>query len=123
MQATQVCYIPYPSSKTNNSNWLAIFKFKPHGWTDENDPQKDVAFQEDEVESNEIIIPSEADTDNSDHHGMSSTGSDNENNIDEEGEIHKDNDDGIHDNEGSYEYSTSSNKDEEDEEEEEEDND
>ena len=110
MQATQVCYIPYPSSKTNNSNWWDVFKVKPRGWTDENHPQKDVAFQEDEVESNEIIIPSEVDTGNSNDHEMSSNGSDNENNVDEEGEIHEDDDDGIPDSEGSYEYSTSSNE-------------
>ena len=106
-----------PSSKTNNSDWWAVFKVKPLGWTNENHPQKDVAFQEDEVESNEIIIPSLDDTDNhDDDHRMSSNGLDNENNIDEEGEIHEDDNDGIPDSEGSYEYSTSSNEEEEEEE-------
>ncbi|XP_052621818.1 uncharacterized protein LOC128127378 [Lactuca sativa] len=81
---------------------------------------KDFAFQEDEVESSEIIIPSTADTDNYDDHDMSSSGSGNENNINEEGEIHEDDNDVIPDSEGSYEYSTSSNEEEDDEEEEEE---
>nr|KAJ0219543.1 hypothetical protein LSAT_V11C300141070 [Lactuca sativa] len=45
-----------------------------------------------------------SDTDNYDDYEMSSNGSDNENNIDEEGEIYEDDDDGIPDNEGTCEY-------------------
>ncbi|KAL4573648.1 hypothetical protein LXL04_020462 [Taraxacum kok-saghyz] len=57
MQATQVCYIPYPSMEKENSDWLAVCKVKPRGWVDvENtDHQKDATFQEDEVEPNEIV--------------------------------------------------------------------
>ena len=51
LQATHVCYIPYLSQKTNNSDWWVVFNVKPHGWTDvrENHPQKYISFQEDEV--------------------------------------------------------------------------
>ncbi|KAL4555590.1 hypothetical protein LXL04_038213 [Taraxacum kok-saghyz] len=94
MQVTQVCYIPYPSMKTDNSHWLAVCKVKPRGWVDvENgDYQKDVAFQEDEVEANEIIStaqePSTSSLDATSGSGnMSSTDSDDENNDVDEGEL------------------------------------
>ena len=94
MQVTQVCYIPYPSMKTDNSHWLAVCKVKPRGWVDvENgDYRKDVAFQEDEVEANEIIStaqePSTSSLDATIASGdMSSTDSDEENNDVDEGEL------------------------------------
>lgn len=121
MQATQVCFMPYPSLKQNNSDWMAVFKVKPRGWTDlgESVHQKDVAFQEDEVEANEIIINT---TDTVEYDDISSNGSDDEINSDVEGEFdaaNNDDDDGIADSEGSYEYSTSDNEEEVEEEEDE----
>ncbi|KAL4561809.1 hypothetical protein LXL04_033983 [Taraxacum kok-saghyz] len=61
MQATQVCYMQYPSIKRDNSDWLAVCKVKPRGWVDvENrDNKKEVAFQEDEVEANDIVSTEE----------------------------------------------------------------
>ncbi|XP_023742686.2 uncharacterized protein LOC111890839 [Lactuca sativa] len=65
MQATQVCYIPYPSMKQNMADWLAVFKVKPRGWIDvknvDNKTNND-AFQEDDVEVNEIVSPMEEPT-------------------------------------------------------------
>ena len=29
MQATQVCYIPYPRKKKDNDDWVAVLKIKP----------------------------------------------------------------------------------------------
>ena len=29
MQATQVCYVPYPSNKKDNDHWAAVLKVKP----------------------------------------------------------------------------------------------
>ncbi|KAL4567614.1 hypothetical protein LXL04_023203 [Taraxacum kok-saghyz] len=99
LQATQVYYMPYPSMKKDNSDWLAVCKVKPRGWVDveNSENQKDVAFQEDEVEANEIIStveePSTSSLDATLGSGdMSSNDSDHENNdVDE----------------GVYEYSTS----------------
>lgn len=106
MQATQVCYIPYPSMKKNNIDWLAVCKVKPRGWADvENiDNQKDVAFQEDVVETNEIISiaqePSTSSVDETVRSGyISSNSSDDENNDVDEGE---------------YQYSTPTNEEEDD---------
>jgi hypothetical protein len=58
MQATQVCYVPYPSLKRDKTDWLAVCKVKPRGWMDS--PKKeigqtnDIAFQENEGETIEI---------------------------------------------------------------------
>ena len=40
--------------ETTNLDWWAVFKVKPHSWSDvrENHPQKNVVFQQDGVESN-----------------------------------------------------------------------
>ncbi|KAL8459200.1 hypothetical protein ACS0TY_036610 [Phlomoides rotata] len=46
MQAAQVYYVPYPSSKRNKSDWLAVFKVKARKVVGV--PTIDKAFQEDE---------------------------------------------------------------------------
>lgn len=46
MQAAQVYYVPYPSSRRDKSDWLAVFKVKARQVVDV--PAIDKAFQEDE---------------------------------------------------------------------------
>ena len=92
MQAEQVCYMPSPSLN-DNSEWLAVFKVKPRGWTD-NRPsaqKKDAAFQEEAVVSNDIMEPSQEDQ----YEYMSSDSSDNEDNNEEQGQFDDDDHDGI----------------------------
>ncbi|KAL4573895.1 hypothetical protein LXL04_020716 [Taraxacum kok-saghyz] len=120
MQPTQVCFMPYPSLKQNNTDWMAVFKVKPRGWTDvgESDHQKDVAFQEDEVIASEIISNT---TEAFEYDDSSSNGSDDDITNDAEGDFDDANDsgdDGIADSEGSFEYSTSDNEEEVEEEDE-----
>ncbi|KAL7612956.1 hypothetical protein Lser_V15G05225 [Lactuca serriola] len=105
VQATQVCYIPYPSMKQNMSDWLAVCKVKPRGWIDvqnTNNNKNDDAFQDDEAEANEIISPmEEASTSSRDetveYGDISSNASSDDNNDDNEGE---------------FEYSSSTNEEE-----------
>ena len=120
MQPTQVCFMPYPSLKQNNTDWMAVFKVKPRGWTDvgESDHQKDVAFQEDEVIASEIISNT---TEAFEYDDSSSNGSDDDITNDAEGDFDDANDsgdDGIADSVGSFEYSTSDNEEEVEEEDE-----
>ncbi|KAL4573042.1 hypothetical protein LXL04_019835 [Taraxacum kok-saghyz] len=119
MQPTQVCFMPYPSLKQNNTDWMAVFKVKPRGWTDvgESDHQKDVAFQEDEFVASEIISNT---TEAFEYDDSSSNGSDDDTTNDVEGDFDDANnsgDDGIADSESSFEYSTSDNEEEVEEEE------
>ncbi|KAL4561738.1 hypothetical protein LXL04_033912 [Taraxacum kok-saghyz] len=112
--------MPYPSLKQNNSDWTAVFKVKPRGWTDvgESDHQKDVAFQEDEVIASEIISNT---TEAFEYDDSSSNGSDDDITNDAVGDFDDANDsgdDGIADSEGSFEYSTSDNEEEVEEEDE-----
>ncbi|WMV28347.1 hypothetical protein MTR67_021732 [Solanum verrucosum] len=55
MQATQMCYVPYPSKKKDKIDWLAVLKVvelpdEEVGPT----PELNVPFQVDEVEVHEI---------------------------------------------------------------------
>ncbi|XP_051152349.1 uncharacterized protein LOC127266224 isoform X2 [Andrographis paniculata] len=34
IQATQVCYLPFPSMKKDKANWLAVCRVRPRGWID-----------------------------------------------------------------------------------------
>ncbi|KAH0665409.1 hypothetical protein KY285_026615 [Solanum tuberosum] len=60
MQATQVCYVPYPSKKKDKDDWVAILKVKPRNVIEL--PNEEVAtvsevnvpFQVEEVEVHEI---------------------------------------------------------------------
>jgi len=112
MQPTQVCYMPYPSLKQNNTDWMAVFKVKHHGWTDvgESNHQKDVAFQEDDVIATEIISNT---TEPFEFDDSSSNSSDDEITHDVEGDFDDANNGGyddLDDSEGSFEYSTSDNE-------------
>ena len=60
MQATQVCYVPYPKKKKENDDWVALLKVKPQNLIEL--PNEEVAivsevnisFQVEEVEVHEI---------------------------------------------------------------------
>ena len=60
MQATQVCYVPYPSKKKDKDDWAAVLKVKPRNVIEL--PNEEVAtvsevnvpFQVEEVEVHEI---------------------------------------------------------------------
>ncbi|KAH0695483.1 hypothetical protein KY285_022580 [Solanum tuberosum] len=62
MQATQVCYVPYPSKKKDKDDWAAVLKVKPQNVIEL--PNEEVAtvsevnvpFQVEEVEVHEIDI-------------------------------------------------------------------
>lgn len=60
MQATQVCFVPYPSMRMQNADWLAVCKVKPRGWVDlenkevEASVDKNVPFQDNEVQAIDI---------------------------------------------------------------------
>ncbi|WMV28792.1 hypothetical protein MTR67_022177 [Solanum verrucosum] len=62
MQATQVCYVPYPSKKKDKIDWLAVLKVKPRNVVELPDekvaptPELNVPFQVNEVEVHEIDI-------------------------------------------------------------------
>ena len=118
MQATQVFYMPYPILKQNNSDWLAVCKVRPRGWVEiqKSDSEKDAAFQEDEVEENEIISTA---PENVEYDDISSNESDNENNNEDHGESDYESNDennGDAEIEGEFEYSTSSIEEDDDEE-------
>lgn len=113
MQPTQVCYMPYPSLNQNNIDWMAVFKVKPRGWKDvgENGQQKNLAFQEDDVVSNEIISHSMQISESDDD--FSSSGSDDNMEVDGEVDLddaNNDSGDGIAESDHSFEYSTSENE-------------
>lgn len=122
MQSTQVCYMSYPSLKQNNSEWFAVFKVKPRGWTDarESDQQKDIAFQEDDVDTNEIMDITQQAVEYGD---LSNSGSENESNDDNDGDCDDENNHDSNDDdaatEDDFEYSTSDNEEEDNEEEDE----
>ena len=117
MQAEQVCYMPSPTLN-NNSDWLSVFKVKPRGWTDTrpSGQNKEAAFQEEAVVSNDIMATSEEDH----YEYMASDGSDNEDENDEQTQIDDDDHDGIAERVYEFEYST---EEDEEEPEDEEDND
>lgn len=102
MQASQVCYMPYPSMTQTMSNWLAVCKVKPRGWIDveNSDQQTDAAFQEDEVEANEIIGTRQEPSTSSQDETVGYEDISNSSSEDEP----------IDDDEGEYEYSTSTNE-------------
>ncbi|XP_070006462.1 uncharacterized protein [Nicotiana sylvestris] len=60
MQATQVCYVSYPSKKKDKDDWLSVLKVKPRNIVelpDEESPtisEPNLPFQVDEVEVHEI---------------------------------------------------------------------
>ncbi|KAH0655370.1 hypothetical protein KY285_030252 [Solanum tuberosum] len=60
LQATQVCYMPYPSTKRDKDDWLAILKVRPRDVIESPDeggikiPESNLPFQVEEVEVHEI---------------------------------------------------------------------
>ncbi|KAM3217068.1 hypothetical protein P3L10_026511 [Capsicum annuum] len=60
MQATQVCYVPYPSKKKDKNDWLAVLKVKPQNVIElpveevVKTSELNVLFQFKEVEVHEI---------------------------------------------------------------------
>lgn len=60
MQATQVCYVPYPSIKRDKDDWLAVLKVKPRDVIELPDEkvittlESNLPFQVEEVEIHEI---------------------------------------------------------------------
>lgn len=60
IHAAQVCFIPYPTTKRKNTEWIAVCKVKSRSIVQlpmsSSEPQEDVAFQEEEINSQLIPI-------------------------------------------------------------------
>ncbi|PHT86400.1 hypothetical protein T459_08506 [Capsicum annuum] len=60
MQATQVCYVSYPSKKKNKDDWVAVLKIEPQNVVELPDEEIEIAaelnipFQVEEVQVYEI---------------------------------------------------------------------
>lgn len=109
MQATQVCFIPYPSRRKNMSDWLAVCKAKPRGWR--KTLSKDDAFQLEEGEDVDIDVTSDIGENRLSDDSNVLEGS----LAEEEEEIEEDDDDEeVEDDEPEFEYDLSTEDDEED---------